>query len=134
MRAVIETPRWSFTKYRREGDGFVPDLAAPLPTLFNYGYVVGTMGEDGAPSDIIVLGERLDQGSEVDVLLGGMVSFTDDGKKDDKMVGGVPGPWERLQIWVFFTYYALFKKLRYRIFEGRWADCRYGGFKPLSRT
>ena len=131
MRVVVETPRWSFTKYRFAGGAFRPDLVSPLPALFNYGFIEGTRAADGMPEDAIVLGDRLRQGSKVDVKRLGKVRFVDDGVADDKAVASAEGRIrliDKLMIRLFFTSYTVFKTVRYLIKERRLARCRYLGF------
>jgi len=130
MKVIVETPRWNLVKYTYRGGMFQPEFFSPLPTLFNYGFVKGTKGEDGLPEDAIVLGPRLKQGTEVEVMEFGAVYFIDDGRKDDKRITG-EGPVtlsDRLMIRLFFTAYAVFKTVYYLLSEGRFARCRYGGF------
>jgi inorganic pyrophosphatase len=130
MKVTVETPKWSFVKYRMDGGVFRREFLSPLPTLFNSGFVAGTRAADGMPRDAIVLGPRLPQGAEVVVKDLGSVHFIDDGVEDDKMIasaGESPGWEDRFRIHLFFTAYALFKKARC-IASGRDARrCRYEG-------
>jgi inorganic pyrophosphatase len=134
MIVVIETPKWSFTKYRHIGGGFEKDLFSPLPSLFNYGYIEGTLASDGMPEDAIVLGGRISQGTRADVKRLGDVKFIDDGKKDDKAItsaGKAVSPIDRMMIHVFFISYMVFKTIYYLSKEHRVARCRYLGFSLL---
>lgn len=131
MKVVVETPKHSFTKYLYVDGEYRVEFRSPLPTLFNYGFVEGTVGQDGRPVDAIVLGKWLKQGTEVDVLEVGTVGFTDDGLADDKKVAsadGTIGFVDRLRVYIFFTTYALFKIIRYLVVERRLARCVYRGF------
>jgi inorganic pyrophosphatase len=125
MRAVVETPKWSFVKYRLDGGRFVRDFVSPLPTLFNYGFVVGERAPDGLPRDALVLGPRLRQGQEPNYAIAGYLKFIDRGKEDDKVVlskNGKISSADRLKIHVFFVFYSIFKRLWYAL----------GGVKPSS--
>jgi len=131
MRVVVETPRWSFTKYRSVVGGFEPDLVSPLPALFNYGFIEGTSAADGMPEDAIVLGGRLRQGSRMDVKRLGVVRFIDDGVADDKAItsaGGRVTLVDKAMIHLFFAMYMVFKSVHYLLKERRLARCRYNGF------
>ena len=86
MKVLIETPKYGFRKYRWDGRDFTLDLVSPLPTLFNYGCILGTTSGDGQPRDAIVLGPRLPQGRQIEVTGIAVVGFTDDGARDDKTV------------------------------------------------
>jgi inorganic pyrophosphatase len=135
MMVKIETPKWSFIKYRCSGGAFKRDLISPLPTLFNYGYIVGTKALDGMPKDAIVLGRRLEQGSNVDVKHLGTVHFIDDGIEDDKEItsfGDSLSALDRGGIHLFFVAYMTFKIAHYLLARGRLTWCRYGGFSLLS--
>ncbi len=127
--AIIETPRYSFTKYTHQGGKFIKEFISPLPTLFNYGYIAGTTAADGMGKDVIVLGKRLTQGTEVTGEVIGRVSFTDDGVKDDKSVMSehVVSFLDRVKIHVFFSAYMIYKIIRCAIEHQRLPDTRYGG-------
>jgi inorganic pyrophosphatase len=133
MRVTVETPRWSFTKCRIEGGRLVREFASPLPSIFNYGFVAGTVAADGSGEDAIVLGARLDAGEAVDVVRVGTVRFVDDGVRDDKAVTSSDGKIsqsDRAAVWAFFMFYALFKTVRCLLKEGRLGRFRFGGFVP----
>jgi inorganic pyrophosphatase len=136
MKVVVETPRFSFTKYRFERGTFKPEFRSPLPTLFNYGFVKGAMGGDGMPQDAILLGPGLSQGSEVDAINMGVVRFIDDGKQDDKVIasrGPAPTLFDIATIHLFFTTYVVFKIIRNIVTRGKIIRCRYGGISPSPR-
>ena len=134
MLVVVETPRWSLTKYCL-GDGeFSVEYRTLFPTLFNYGFVKYTVGYDGRPKDAIVLGGRLPQGEEVEVHEVGVIHFIDDGLVDDKFITSFDGRitmLDKILIHVFFTVYMVFKTTSYYIVEDRLARCRYLGFSLL---
>ena len=133
MKVVVETPKFSFRKYEESGGGFRPVLTSPLPTLFNYGFVPGSVSGDGKPVDVLVLGGRLPQGSRFEARKVGVVGFVDDGVVDDKIVasgdGGRVSGFQRRKILVFFHAYSLFKKIRCLFFEGRVPDTRFTGLR-----
>lgn len=127
MFVVIETPKWSFTKIAQIGGVFKRDFLSPIPTPFNYGYIEGTVGDDGSPFDIIVLGERLDVGSRLDVEVIGKVHFLDDDIVDDKYIASLDDKSHQLGIMVFFRFYAFTKLLRYLFSLKRWSNNRFQG-------
>ncbi|MFH0862543.1 MAG: inorganic diphosphatase [Candidatus Altiarchaeota archaeon] len=131
MNVVVETPKGSFRKYRKKGVKYVTDLTSPMPTLFNYGFIEGTLAADGMPQDAIILGGRIAQGSKLDVVWAGTVRFVDDGVADDKAVTSTDGRIrlvDRLMIHLFFSAYTAYKIVRYLVRERRLARCRYLGF------
>jgi inorganic pyrophosphatase len=137
MKVTVETPKWSFTKYRVGKGGVEAEFWSPLPNLFTYGFLEGTKAEDGMEEDVIILEGGYAPGELVEAREIGVVRFIDDGKKDDKRVASVSGrigAFDATKIRVFFTVYALFKVLRSLTKEGRLIRCRFGGFSPLSKA
>ncbi len=131
MKVVVETPKWSLSKYHHMGGVFEVEYKTPFPCLFNYGYVKHTVGDDGSPMDAVVLGNRVSQGTEVEAVEAGTVHFIDDGLVDDKTVvssDGRVGLLDIIKIHVFFTAYMVFKTIHYYLDEDRLARCRYLGF------
>jgi inorganic pyrophosphatase len=134
MKVIVETPRWSLSKYAFEDGGFRVEYRTPFPTLFNYGFVEHTIGDDGKPKDAIILGGRLRQGDAFEVRRVGVVHFIDDGLVDDKMITSFDGRvtlLDKVMMHVFFTVYMLFKITHYYLHEDRVARCRYLGFSLL---
>lgn len=127
MRVVIETPKWSFIKMEEVGGRFKRAFLSPIPTPFNYGYIKGTMGGDGSPLDIIVLGDRLDMGCEIDVDVIGRVMFIDNDVEDDKYIASLDGKRHSFGVMLFFWFYAFFKLFRNFLSQGRWSVNRYLG-------
>lgn len=130
MLAVIETPRWSFTKYRVVDGRPVAEFRSPLPNIFNYGYIEGTRAPDGMEEDAIVLGPTLKAGARVDAKGAGVVLFRDAGVTDDKRVlsaDGRIGFADWLAINAFFIAYSAFKTVRRLIIERRLGACVFGG-------
>lgn len=106
LLAVIEIPAGSHEKWQM-------DKAAPgllewervddelrvinyLPYPANYGALPGTLaareeGGDGDPLDVLVLGPALPRGTRVPVRVIARMSMLDDGERDDKLIGVVPG-------------------------------------------
>ncbi len=127
MLVVIETPKWSFTKLEEVEGSFKKAFLSPLPTPFNYGYIKGTLGKDGSPLDIIVLGERLDVGSEIDVEVIGKVRFIDNSLEDDKYIATLDGRRHSFGIMLFFRFYAFSKLIRNFLSHRRLSTNRYRG-------
>ncbi|HHQ44686.1 MAG TPA: inorganic pyrophosphatase [Candidatus Altiarchaeales archaeon] len=134
MKVLVETPRYSFRKYRKTGGGFKVDLTSPLPTLFNYGIVGGTKGADGLPHDVVVLGRRVRQATVLEVEKVGLVKFIDDGLMDDKIVASEDGRISRIDVFkikLFFLAYSVFKKIRGLVKTGKIPKTSFGGFIPV---
>lgn len=135
MLVVVETPKYSFVKYRySEQEGvFRREFTSPLPTLFNYGFVKGSRNEDGLPKDTIILGERLKQGVELNLEAIGVVEFTDKGRRDDKYVTKIGDReitlTDKIKIRIFFTVYSIYKRLYYLIKEHKICRCKYRGLE-----
>jgi len=109
VEVVIEVPRGSFVKRRPDGG---VHFRSPLPTLFNYGSVLGTRAADGDPLDALVMGPRLSRGSRVRRTVRGIVDFVDHDLPDPKLVlASAPlSVRERRRIERFFRAYAYAKR------------------------
>jgi len=115
MGVVVETPKWSFVKYRFRGGCFLQDYVSPLPTLFNYGFFEGMVGGDGMALDALILGGKHQQGTKLDYVIVGKVQFYDGGVVDDKIIVSKSGKisvLDRLKIDLFFRFYVIFKTIR----------------------
>lgn len=85
LEVRIDTARGGFVK--RRDDGRI-EFVSPLPCPFNYGSAQGTQAADGDREDVIVLGNKLERGSEVRVRVIGRVRFIDAGVDDHKWLCG----------------------------------------------
>ena len=135
MKVVVETPKYSFVKYKTVGGRIVKDFTSPLPNLFTYGYVENTMAQDGAEEDAVILDGSYKSGDVVGVKQVGVVEVVDDGVKDDKKITSTTGKitgWDRIKLELFFMVYIPYKRIRYLVKGARVADCRYLGFKLKS--
>ena len=110
LDVLIEIPRGSFLK--RGSTGHV-DFVSPLPCPFNYGSVPAYVGLEGDLLDALVLGPRLELGTQLRVRAWGAVTMTDRGMQDDKLVCAAHPPTEAQQRAVlrFFRIYAFAKGL-----------------------
>lgn len=128
----IETPRFGFIK-RRSSGGI--DFISPIPSLFNYGFVPGTLAADGDPWDALLLGPRRARGQRVISRVRGRVAFIDAGDRDDKIVckSGPLCPAERRAIAVFFAAYARFKRVLNAL-RHRQGATAYGGLDESGRA
>jgi inorganic pyrophosphatase len=130
VKVLVETPKYSFRKYRAVQDGFIVEFTSPLPTLFNYGHIIGTQSDDGMEEDAVVLGEKLGQGQVVEGNPVMVALFTDDGLRDDKKIispeGGITAA-DKIKLHFFFLAYSLYKTLYYLIVQGRLTRCGYLG-------
>lgn len=91
INTVVEIPQGSILKveYNREKGTFELDRVEPAifakPT--NYGFIPGTLDEDGDELDtLIVCQERLPLGLVVKARILGVLNFEDDGEKDHKVI------------------------------------------------
>lgn len=106
---TVEVPRLSFVKRRPDG---AVHFVSPLPTLFNYGSVLGTLAADGDQLDVLLLGPRLPRGTRRRARVLGVVDFVDAGRPDPKLVAGERlTAWHRTQVSAFFTVYARAKRV-----------------------
>ena len=90
--AVIEIPRGSRVKYEVDHETGRVHYDRLLYTVFgyptNYGFFENTLGDDGDPVDVLVLGEfELFPGIVIDVRPVGVFKMTDDGGGDAKVIG-----------------------------------------------
>jgi inorganic pyrophosphatase len=134
MVLVVETPKWNFIKIEHSIEGFKRAFISPLPTPFNYGYIEGTLGEDGAPVDVIILGERKKTGERLDLGLIGKVRFVDDNKRDDKYIASINEARQEIAINIFFRVYAIAKVVLGLILYRRWTRNRFKGIEWFQET
>ena len=100
IKAVIEIPTYTRAKWewRVDEKRFVWDtkkgkkrmIQYSFPYLFNYGMVPQTLGGDGDPLDILVLGEPLHRGTVLPVRVIGVLKTLDKGEVDDKIISVNP--------------------------------------------
>jgi inorganic pyrophosphatase len=126
LTVVIDVPRGSFVK---RGDDGVVDFVSPIPCPFNYGHVPGTLADDGAALDAVVLGRALPLGSAARVAARARVDFIDAGCPDPKWVCAERplSTFDRLQVAGFFRCYAVAKRL-INGFGGKQGPTRYLGW------
>ena len=89
--AVIEIPRGSRVKYEVDHETGRVHYDRYLYTAFgyptNYGFFENTLGDDGDPVDVLVLGDfELFPGIVIDVRPVGVFKMTDDGGGDAKVI------------------------------------------------
>ena len=134
MKIIIETPKYSFFKYDMVSPGvFKKVMFSPIPTIFNYGSIVGTRAQDDMPVDVIVLGPRMRQGTIIDrddsKKFDGVVHFIDDAKVDDKMIVYVSGFKNKSVLSLYFKVYARYKKFLYLVSKRKRTECRFSGIE-----
>lgn len=128
MRIVIETPKYSFSKYRKEGSQFRKEFISPIPTLFNYGFIDDSMNEDGMEIDVIVIGPVMRQGDVMEIShFDGVVRFVDDSLRDDKHIVYLEGSFSKTFFSFYFWLYALFKSVLYLVSRKSLCTCRFEG-------
>lgn len=126
----METPKWSFVKYKYKNGAMLKELVSPLPNIFNYGFIPDTVSEDGDPRDVLILGKRLPQGTHLDVSILGYVKFYDEDKKDFKYISSLSQTiswFDLLKIRLFFKSYALFKTIHSIVIKRTHNNFRYEG-------
>jgi inorganic pyrophosphatase len=106
---LIEVPKGSRNKYEVDHESGRIRLDRTLFTSTqypaDYGYIEGTLGQDGDPLDALVIltGDPLFPGVLVRARAIGMFRMTDERGRDDKVLA-VP-EFDRLEIQHFFTVY-----------------------------
>lgn len=108
IEVLVEVPRGSFLKRELRDGALAVDYISPLPSPFNYGCVPDTLGDDGDPLDVVVLGPRLPALARVRLPVVGVVRFEDAGRQDDKIVVSADPPTvgQRRRLETFFRVYA----------------------------
>ena len=91
INTVIEIPEKSILKieYRRDKGTFEVDRVEPaiFAKPSNYGFIPGTLDEDGDELDTLVVSpEPLPMGVVVHARILGLLDFQDDGEKDHKII------------------------------------------------
>lgn len=128
MKIVIETPKYSFFKYNKKGSDFVREFLSPIPAIFNYGFIEGSLADDGMEKDVVVIGPRIPQGSVIEVQeTDGVVRFIDDSLEDNKEIVYSGGYFSKYLFYSYFHLYATFKIMYYLILKRKIAYCRFGG-------
>lgn len=128
MKVVIETPKYSFFKYNKQGSRFVKEFLSPIPTIFNYGFIEGSLADDGMEKDVVVIGPRVPQGTILNVdSFHGVVKFVDDSLKDNKEIVFTGGFYSKPLFYFYFHLYATFKIAYYLILKRKIAKCRFEG-------
>jgi len=128
MKIIIETPKYSFFKYRKTEKGYEIAFFSPLPTIFNYGFIEGTTSPDGMEEDVVVLGPRMSRGSTLEREgFEGLVKFLDNSVRDDKKLVYISGFCSPALLAFYFRLYALFKTFLYALHEGKITRCRFEG-------
>ncbi len=113
VEVLIEVPRGGLVKRRMDGS---VDFVSPIPCPYNYGHVLDTIGGDGDPVDVIVLGPRLARGHKGRHVARAALRFIDAGDIDDKVVcssSPLTRP-QRTALVMFFRLYVRAKRLLHR--------------------
>lgn len=96
IKVFIEIPEGSHVKYERDEDTgmLMADriLHTPMAFPFNYGFVLDSLGQDGDPTDIVLLAsEKLAPAVGIKAKLIGMLEMEDEEGIDSKLIA-VPLP------------------------------------------
>jgi inorganic pyrophosphatase len=135
MKVVIETPKYSFFKYNKQGSVFVKEFLSPIPTIFNYGFIQGSLADDGMEKDVVVIGPRVPQGTILNVhKFHGVVKFMDDSLEDNKEIFCMGGFFSKPVFYFYFHLYATFKIFYYLILKRKLAKCRFEGISWYDYT
>lgn len=91
IKVFIEIPEGSLVKYERDEETgmLMADriLHTPMAFPFNYGFVIGSHGQDGDPTDIVLLtSEKLVPGVGIKAQLIGMLEMEDEEGVDTKLI------------------------------------------------
>jgi inorganic pyrophosphatase len=128
MKVVIETPKYSFIKYNKQGSRFVKEFLSPIPAIFNYGFIEGSLADDGMEKDVVVISPHMPQGTVLDVdRFHGVVKFVDDSLEDNKEIVCKGGFYSKPIFYFYFHLYATFKIAYYLILKRKLANCRFEG-------
>ena len=132
LDVAIEVPRGSHVKWRADGE---VDFVSPVPCPYNYGYAVGTVGGDGDPIDVIVLGPRLERGHTGRHRARAALRFIDAGQSDDKVVCSLAPLTEpqRRGLLAFFGLYVHAKRLLNKV-RGRGEPTKLQGWIDLDEV
>lgn len=91
IKVYVEIPEGSKVKYERDEETgmLMCDriLHTPMGFPFNYGFVIDSMGEDGDPTDIVLLAsEAIVGGVGIKAKLIGMLEMSDEEGVDTKLI------------------------------------------------
>lgn len=89
VTVVIEIPAGTTDKieYDAASDRFLLDrVIRYLPYPVNYGFIPHTLAGDGDPVDVLVLGRRLETGTQLDAIPLATLRLTDRGESDEKVL------------------------------------------------
>lgn len=91
IKVFIEIPEGSFVKYEQDPETgmLMADriLHTPMAFPFNYGFVIDSLGQDGDPTDIVLLtSQHLVPGVGVKAQLIGMLEMSDEEGIDTKLI------------------------------------------------
>ena len=114
MKIIIDTPKWSFIKYKDNG---IIDYPSPIPFTVNYGRAVGIKSNEGDDADVVVLGKRIKKGIELEVPVVGVINFIDRGIDDPKYLCSFESVSriDRGNVIIFFTLFSIFKNVLNRL-------------------
>jgi inorganic pyrophosphatase len=90
VEAIVEMPSYTRYKYEQSKKDGVLVLDRVLSTIvpYNYGFIPGTLCDDGDPLDIFVVSnEPIPSLARVKVEIIGGFKCTDNGFRDDKLIG-----------------------------------------------
>lgn len=111
MKAIIEMPMGTTMKYEMGPDGHLHlDRPSRMAVPYSYGFIPGTLAQDGDPLDVFVLShEPLVPGCYVDIEPIFMYVCDDNGEGDDKVVARIKGDEQSYPVEIVAIYLSNYK-------------------------
>jgi len=127
IQAIIDTPKFSFIKYKDDGS---IDYPSPIPFTVNYGRIVGMKSDEGDDADAVILGKRRKKGVSVSIPIVGIINFIDRGINDPKYICSFKpiSLIDRMNIVIFFTAFSIFKNVLNKL-RGEKGTTKFNGIK-----
>ena len=127
LQITIDTPKWSFIKYKDNGK---MDYPSPIPFTVNYGRAIGIKSDEGDDADVVVLGKSIKKGTNQVLPLKGVINFIDRGINDPKYICSFNpvSITDKINITIFFTLFAIFKNVL-NILRGKKGITKFKGFE-----
>lgn len=90
VKAIVEMPKLTRYKYEKSGSKLKLDRVLRINIPHNYGYVPGTICEDGDPLDIFIISDSpIHPLTRVEAELVAVLYCEDNGVRDDKLIASI---------------------------------------------
>lgn len=87
VTAVVEIPQGSYYKYEIKDGVLTLDRVLLHAYPYSYGYVPGTLCDDGDPLDVFIMSDHpIHPSARVEIKVVGIIKCTDNGQEDDKLL------------------------------------------------